>query len=123
MDFDRGLSKCLVLLILCALIYSTSAEDDEYRIVETALGKIRGLRRISLLNKYEFFAFKGIYYAKSPAGDLRFKVSKSTMQTIFFFLDDLYTIEIDIFVSDILLSLGVKMENNAKQMCLNFEIC
>lgn len=79
MDYDRGLSKCLFLVIICAWIGWTSADDVEYRTVETSLGKIRGLRRISVLNKYEFFAFKGIYYAQNPSGKLRFKVSTAQL--------------------------------------------
>lgn len=79
MNLGRSLSSliCLSLLLVCALICWTGAtDDDNHRVVETELGKVRGLKRISVLNKYVFYAFKGIYYARNPSGKLRFKVSQ-----------------------------------------------
>lgn len=47
---------------------------DQYKIVETYSGEIRGIKKLTFLNKIPFYSFKGIPYAKAPTGDLRFKV-------------------------------------------------
>lgn len=47
---------------------------DEYKIVETTSGGVRGVRKTTLLKNVEYYSFKGIPYAKPPIGDLRFKV-------------------------------------------------
>lgn len=56
------------------LIFQAAIAAEEYRIVDTKSGQIRGVRRTSLLKKVDFYAFKGIPFGKSPTGDLRFKV-------------------------------------------------
>lgn len=63
------------LLFCVALIYTiNSIAADEYKIVKTKNGKVRGVWKTSLLKNIPFYAFKGIPYAKPPIGDLRFKV-------------------------------------------------
>lgn len=47
---------------------------SQFDIVNTELGKIRGIRKVSALNT-PFSAFLGIPYATAPIGELRFKVS------------------------------------------------
>lgn len=66
----------VVLLISC--IFGVSGEsnaDDQFKIVKTTNGQIRGVRNTTLLNGVPFYAFKGIPYAKPPIDDLRFKVN------------------------------------------------
>lgn len=48
---------------------------DDLKVFETNDGKVRGIRQTTLLKKVDFYSFKGIPYAKSPTGELRFKVS------------------------------------------------
>lgn len=67
-------------LLLCVLLFSVvvtvTSADDEYKIVETRNGRIRGIRKSTLLKKISFYSFKGIPYAKPPLDDLRFKVNE-----------------------------------------------
>lgn len=60
------------IILICAV---KSELNAKYRIVETNTGKVRGIRATTLIKKCDYFAFKGIPYAKSPTGELRFKVS------------------------------------------------
>lgn len=77
------LVNSIVICLLVFLLYKLTAqpkwkivEDDEkHWTVETKLGHIRGIRKTSILNNIDFYAFKGIPYAKSPTGELRFKVT------------------------------------------------
>jgi len=50
-----------------------SNENLEHVVVETKSGKVRGLRKSTLLKNFDYFSFKGIPYAKTPVGSLRFK--------------------------------------------------
>lgn len=61
------------LVVLPLTIIAIGALDD-YRVVDTKNGKIRGRRSVSILNKVDFYSFKGIHHAKNPIGELRFKV-------------------------------------------------
>lgn len=72
----------IVICLLVFLLYKLTAqpktkvvEDGKYWTVETKLGQIRGIRKTSLLNNIDFYAFRGVPYAKSPTGELRFKVN------------------------------------------------
>ncbi len=47
----------------------------EFDIVDTELGKVRGVKKVSALET-PYTAFLGVPYAKAPLGELRFKVSK-----------------------------------------------
>lgn len=47
----------------------------DFVIVETEYGKVRGVKKTSVLNTV-YNAFNGIKYATPPVGELRFKVSK-----------------------------------------------
>lgn len=62
----------LVFIALFCVVNNIAAE--EYKIIETENGQVRGLRKTTLLNGILFYSFKGIPYAKPPIGDLRFKV-------------------------------------------------
>lgn len=65
-----------LLLFQTALILLGVVEAyEKYKIVETDKGPIRGVRNFTLLNGMPFYSFRGIPYAKSPTGELRFKVN------------------------------------------------
>lgn len=49
-------------------------DDNQYWTVETQFGQIRGIKKLSLFKESIYYAFKGIPYAQSPTGELRFKV-------------------------------------------------
>lgn len=55
-------------------------------IVETELGKIRGVEKVSCLGD-PYLAFYGLRYAEAPVGDRRFKVQQVSILLLleFFF--------------------------------------
>ncbi|XP_055310975.1 juvenile hormone esterase-like [Sitodiplosis mosellana] len=65
-----------VYLFFIALIsvFTTHVAAEQYKIVETLDGQVRGVQKLTLLKEIPFYSFKGIPYAKPPIGDLRFKV-------------------------------------------------
>lgn len=84
-NYSKYWQKFAVFFIIAcvsgSVFYSTYAEKsgirDEYKIVVTNDGAIRGLRKTTLIKKIDFYSFKGIPFAKPPVNDLRFKVSNS----------------------------------------------
>lgn len=66
-------SVFLLALLLIGAVSSFTFSND-FRIVETKSGRVRGIRKQTLLNEVEYYSFKGIPYAKAPIGKLRFKV-------------------------------------------------
>lgn len=46
---------------------------SEFVLTETEYGKVRGIKKLSVLNG-KYLSFTGIPYAKPPIGNLRFKV-------------------------------------------------
>lgn len=63
----------LVLIVVTFGNMKINALDD-YRVVDTKYGKIRGIRSRTILDQVDYYSFRGIYYAKNPVGNLRFKV-------------------------------------------------
>lgn len=61
----------IVIALICAV---NSIAGEQYKIVKTLNGQVRGVRKTTLLKEIPFYSFKGIPYAKPPVGDLRFKV-------------------------------------------------
>lgn len=59
-------------------LYSCSKRQQikmpDFDIVDTDLGRIRGIKNVSALQA-PYSAFLGVPYAKAPLGELRFKVS------------------------------------------------
>lgn len=69
-------------LLFVALICVVNGEsENQYKIVETTNGRVRGIRNTTLLNGLPFYAFKGIPYGKAPIDDLRFKVMHFNKET------------------------------------------
>lgn len=46
---------------------------DEYKVIETRDGAIRGLKSVTWWKSVDFYSFKGIPYAEKPIGTHRFK--------------------------------------------------
>lgn len=63
-----------IIFLGFALIGGVYTAADEYKIIDTKNGQVRGIRQTTLLNNIPFYSFKGIPFAKPPVGDLRFKV-------------------------------------------------
>ena len=64
----------LALVNLTVLLTLAAAEEDDFPVVKTKQGLIKGLKTVSVRNT-DFNAFLGIPYAKPPVGELRFKVN------------------------------------------------
>lgn len=73
------LLNVFITLVVISIFGGNVKGDDteQYKTVKTSNGPVRGILQTTLLNKSEYYGFKGIPYAKSPTGDLRFKVSLS----------------------------------------------
>lgn len=65
----------LLLFQTALILFGVVEAYEKYKIVETDNGPIRGVRNFTLLNGMPFYSFRGIPYAKSPTGELRFKVN------------------------------------------------
>lgn len=66
---------CFKLMLLLILLHLVNSElDNQYKVVETLNGAIRGIRNTTFFNGVPFYSFKGIPYGKAPINDLRFKV-------------------------------------------------
>lgn len=77
---NRARSRSLLVLInilLCCLASNIVCGNDEeqYKVVNTQHGDVRGKLLKTLFDDGEYFSFKGIPYAKPPLNELRFKVS------------------------------------------------
>lgn len=78
--------ECVIFLLSFFLVFTlANAVTDEYRTVETKYGQVRGVRKITMLKNVDFYSFRGIPYAKSPIGQLRFKVSSFSVDEFEFF--------------------------------------
>lgn len=72
-------SLVVVVVILISIYVSDFAttDFDAYKVIETKDGAVRGQLKATNFNGKPYYAFQGIPYAKSPVGELRFKVSDS----------------------------------------------
>lgn len=73
MKFAVGYNFCILILLICVHVISSTVIEN-YRVVKTKSGEVRGIHRTTILRNIGFYAFKGIPYAKPPIGELRFKV-------------------------------------------------
>lgn len=71
-----------VLFSLFLIVSVASVTPDEFQVVQTKSGSVRGIRQTTFLKKVDFYSFRGIPYAKPPTGELRFKVCIFTMAYI-----------------------------------------
>lgn len=75
MDLCTMKLKVVIFVISVCIVKSELSESAEHKVVETSNGKVRGIRRTTLIKKVDFYSFIGIPYAKIPTGELRFRVS------------------------------------------------
>lgn len=75
-------SASVVFIIICILtwigcwcsINAHKKSSNEYKVVHTNYGYVRGKRMVTLFDNGQYFAYKGIPYAKPPIDELRFMV-------------------------------------------------
>lgn len=72
-NFD-GFRFAMHVIAVFALFVCIVNACSKHKVIETNNGKVRGVRKTTLIQKLDFYSFKGIPYAKSPTGELRFKV-------------------------------------------------
>ncbi|XP_037042862.1 esterase FE4-like isoform X4 [Bradysia coprophila] len=69
--------KCFVAITVLAfattVLSDDTQSDQQYVTVKTESGEVRGCTEFTLLEKRQYYAFKGIPYAKPTVGPLRFK--------------------------------------------------
>lgn len=62
-------------LLFAALLYTTESYPKFYTI-EIDDGRIRGKLNETIIDKNQFYSFRGIPFAKPPINELRFRVTK-----------------------------------------------
>lgn len=75
-DFLSILSLLYTTLLLLKSLTNDVNRLDEYKVVNTEHGLVRGKLNTTFLEAKPYYYFKGIPYAKAPIGELRFKVSQ-----------------------------------------------
>lgn len=60
------------LIIAVFLLNSINCED--FKVIQIESGKIKGVKQETIFKKTNFYSFRGIPYAKSPIGELRFEL-------------------------------------------------
>lgn len=73
-NFFHLLSILILGVVLCDAEIENNGQTNEYKLVETSSGVIRGTVNETLFKQKRYFAFRGIPYAQAPIGSLRFKV-------------------------------------------------
>lgn len=73
-----------ITIFYFAVLYITTLEInqiicDEYKVVETSNGAVRGVKNKIWWKNVDYYSFKGIPYAEPPIGKLRFKVFHSLL--------------------------------------------
>lgn len=63
-----------ILVVTICLFTPFVKSTEQYTIVNTNSGTVRGKTQTTLFENKDYYAFKGIPYAKPPVQKLRFKV-------------------------------------------------
>ena len=70
-----GVLALITLVVVVTLVTSKSIIIDSPRVNIPGQGAVLGSVAETLWTKQTFYSFRGIPYAESPSGELRFKVS------------------------------------------------
>lgn len=65
--------KVFIPFGLLLLFVFTNVKCEDRTVVDTQSGKVRGLQEHSAINGVEFYSYKGVPFAQSPEGELRFR--------------------------------------------------
>lgn len=74
------MSKQITLILWIVFVVNVNSKSDQFIQIRTKNGLIRGLHETSQRKHVDFYAFRGIPYAKPPLDELRFKVSLAFIQ-------------------------------------------
>lgn len=76
--FVQFIMKPFIIILLPILFSLVDGNEngtlEEFRVVKTNYGPVRGALNITLLDNRHYYSYKGIPFAKPPLGHLRFKV-------------------------------------------------
>lgn len=70
---SKILRFCLVFTVISISVNCEDLKLNIYKTVQTNSGSVRGRLNQTLINQKNYFAFKGIPFAKPPIRQLRFK--------------------------------------------------
>lgn len=74
MTCSTGIRMAFAVAVFYIALPALVLTAEEYVIVETTTGRVRGITAITLFDENPYASFKGIPYAEPPIGRLRFKV-------------------------------------------------
>lgn len=69
-----GLSQYLLICLTLTWPIAVFSQSNEYKIIETEYGPIRGIKDTTVFDEKPFYAYRGIPYAQPPIGNLRYQV-------------------------------------------------
>lgn len=78
----QKMSVQITLILWIIFVVIVNSKNDEFYQIQTKNGLIRGLHETSQRKHVDFYAFRGIPYAKAPLNELRFKVSMTFIKII-----------------------------------------
>lgn len=65
----------LFVFLYCSPVVAQENSSDEFCLVNTRSGPIRGKLYHTQFEKLPFYSFRGIPFGEAPIGNLRFKVN------------------------------------------------
>jgi hypothetical protein len=77
-SFSTGAHPEMNFVELLCLLNMCNLSERSPLVTIPELGQVRGSKMVSSSGR-NFYAFRGIPYAKPPIGDLRFRVSKKSL--------------------------------------------
>lgn len=84
-----------ITIVIVCINFARCNSYEEYKVIGTNNGKVRGIHQTTLIEKIDFYEFKGIPYAKPPIGALRFKVSRKSFSQkeirLYLFVEEVFS--------------------------------
>ena len=75
----RSIILCLILSIIAINIASAIQNSGKFQVISIESGQVRGQKLRTLIENREYYAFRGIPFAQTPIGNLRFKAPKKVL--------------------------------------------